>query len=46
MDFYSHITEEGKFEPVAEHLKNTAVLASKFSESFDTEKQAHLIGWG
>ena len=44
MDFYSHITEEGKFEPVAEHLKNTAVLASKFSESFDTEKQAHLIG--
>ena len=44
MEFYAHISEDGKLEPVSEHLKNTAVLASGYSKSFGAQDQAYYIG--
>ena len=44
MEYHAHISEDSKVEPVSEHLKNTAVLASYFSEPFDAKDQAYYIG--
>ncbi len=40
----AHIAEDGRTQPVEEHLKNTAALSASFASAFGAEEQGRLVG--
>lgn len=42
--YIAHITRSGEKQPIEEHCKNVAALASSFSKSFQLSKSAYFTG--
>ncbi|URZ05940.1 CRISPR-associated helicase/endonuclease Cas3 [Clostridium felsineum] len=41
---YAHINEDGKYQPVREHLENVAKLSSEFARNFGAPNTAYVCG--
>lgn len=44
MDYLAHISGDGRFQTVSEHLRNVAEICSRFAGSFKSEQQGYMIG--
>ena len=42
--YLAHISEDGREQPIKEHLENTAEMAAEFAKHFCMEKQAYVTG--
>ena len=42
--YIAHISEDGREQPIADHLKNVSVAAGKYAESFGAKELAEMIG--
>ena len=45
IEYYAHKSEDGRLQPLDEHLKNTAELASKFAADFSASDAAYIAGF-
>lgn len=43
-EYYAHKSEDSRLQPLEEHLKNTAELASKFAADFGASDAAYVAG--
>ena len=44
MEYYAHISDDGRRQTVAEHLTGTAALCRSFASAFGAEAEGELIG--
>ncbi len=44
MAYYGHSSGDGRFQPLAEHLRNTAACAAGFAQAFGAEEAAYALG--
>ena len=44
MEYYAHISDDGRRQTVAEHLTGTAVLCRAFAGAFGAEAEGELMG--
>ena len=44
MDYYAHISDDGRRQMVAEHLSGTAALCRSFAGEFGAEAEGELMG--
>jgi CRISPR-associated helicase Cas3/CRISPR-associated endonuclease Cas3-HD len=44
MEYYGHSSEDGRYQLLSEHLKNTAKLASEFAAAFGASEAAYQLG--
>lgn len=44
MDYYAHISDDGRRQMIAEHLSGTAALCRSFAGEFGAEAEGELMG--
>lgn len=44
MEYYAHISDDGRRQTVAEHLTGTAALCRSFAGAFGAEAEGELMG--
>lgn len=44
MDYYAHISDDGRRQMIAEHLAGTAALCRSFAGEFGAEAEGELMG--